>query len=580
MKRKPSGSGAIFLAACMLVSSLSVGSIARAGTTQECPGVTDQSSLRVVSPTPDTAGRVFPLVVIHGITGAAKAFNQTISKSMVGAFPKPERSLLDALSGKPGQSVYPGLPHTRVYSFEYTEDSLRWFTEAADGRSPVGFRFASVIDCLYALHGVPVMVLAHSMGGLVTRWAANQSPGLDGQSKIGKVVTLGTPYLGSYLSSALGGGVVDGLASISPVIRALVWWCGHQGTKTGNSTAVDCLGLSSLTSEAGRALRLGSSELSTLAPWPEQVDVTALAGSIVIEESLFGARIGESEIGDVVVGLDSATHNRDEQFVEQCRLGSDESPLWQRFLKSITGIEIAQRSAELAKFIFSTPCYHGGLMESVTLTNEVLGEFNDWILNAQVPVEVEIPSGMDGTWSGQVTSSLVETQLVISVADGTINGRSGRSCEYTLKPILISGDLLTLSAIREPGCVQGGKWFLSLLPDGTMSYRWKDPLSAREDTGILSRSSGVAPSSWPTNGGDVQGPPVLYVFLGSQLLLDDWVSCTDDQAFCIVGVGEEILVYRTSGIQQVATLTIGGSDPQTRLSNLGFTKEQIVQLLS
>lgn len=574
--------GTWFLVLGLLSMSSVILSSDRVAAGNSCSDVTDQSELRGVDPVPDSGGRIFPLVVIHGITGSAKEFNETIDESMTGAVLEPGRSMLDSLSGKAGQTAYPGLSHTRVYSFEYTADSLRWFTEAVDGKESVGVRFASVIDCLYALHGVPVMVLAHSMGGLVTRWAANQTLTPDGEPKIGKVVTLGTPYLGSSMSVAVANTTVDGLSAASPILRAIAWWCGRQGTSTGNSTAIDCDLLSSLKSQAGQALRLGSPELAELATWPDQAETTAIAGSILLERSLFGARVGDVEIGDVVVGLDSATSDRDREFVEQCQLFEDKSPSWVRTLKSMSIVGPIERLAKLIAMFWVVPCYHGKLMESVTIANEVFDEFNNWVADRQDQAQIAIPSGMEGDWSGKVKSpsGLVETRLTISVTDAMVSGNSGPRCKYTLKPELRSGDLLTLSAIEAPGCVQGGKWLLELLPNGTISYRWKDSYSAREDVGILSRGSSAASTTWPIDGGDVQGPPVLYVFLGSQLLLDDWVSCTDDKVICIVGVGQEVRVYRTSGIKQIASLALSSEVPASELSNLGLTGTQIAELLS
>jgi pimeloyl-ACP methyl ester carboxylesterase len=356
-----------------------------------------------MEPVPDAEGKVFPLVVIHGITGSVEAFEQTVNKSLAGTSSTAVRSILDLMAGEGDRSVIAGLPHTQVYSFEYTTDSLRWFTNSASGSQSVGARFAGVIDCLFDKHGVQVMVLAHSMGGLVTRWAANQTLGPDGQPKIGKVVTLGTPYLGS-MSAAVAGTTIDAASTVAtikgvPWLAALTWWCGRQGTNTGNSTAIDCGPLSSLTSEAGRALQAGSSEISALSKWPDVVDVSALAGSTYIEGSLFGARTPRLEIGDVIVGLNSATADADETFIETCDPFSDESPLWIRFIKSISGTdEYAQRIDKLAKVIFELPCYHGLLMASLKQAGDILGEFNDWITaRSAARLSLDSCEGLDGT---------------------------------------------------------------------------------------------------------------------------------------------------------------------------------------
>lgn len=183
----------------------------------EC-GAYDQTSKRGRTPEVDGQGRVFPVVTIHGITGSDEDFDRTIDKSYIGANPQPPRSLLDAFAGsKTGEALPPGLEGVRVYSFSYTPDSLRWVDNPA-----VGPKFAETIDCLYANFGVPVSVVAHSMGGLVARWVANTAD-RDGRSraaKLGKVITLGTPYEGSAMS-AVANGATDTAGGVGPWVALL-----------------------------------------------------------------------------------------------------------------------------------------------------------------------------------------------------------------------------------------------------------------------------------------------------------------------------------------------------------------------
>ncbi|MBK7322611.1 MAG: hypothetical protein IPI82_09190 [Candidatus Microthrix sp.] len=101
------------------------------------------------------------------------------------------------------------------------------------------------MDCLYEKHGTPVAVVAHSMGGLVTRWVANTDDG-EGQprsEKLGKIITIGTPYDGSALATVANAGI-DGASNPALPTNWLLWLmtraCRDRGTATGTGTALCC----------------------------------------------------------------------------------------------------------------------------------------------------------------------------------------------------------------------------------------------------------------------------------------------------------------------------------------------------
>lgn len=335
----------------------------------------DQSGKRGKQPEPDAAGRTYPIVTIHGITGSDGDFDGIIDQSYGGAFPQPPRSLFDVMAGVPGVTAFEGLPHAHVYSFSYTPDSLQWVDH-----DDVGGRFAATIDCLYELHGVPVSVVAHSMGGLVTRWVANtfDTDGAPRSSKLGKVVTLGTPYLGSTLA-AVAGGASDGIGALSPMWYVLSFVCGDTGARTGSGSCGGVPLLASLNSPAGRALRAGSQQLSQLDRWPD-VDAYAVAGSNLFEAKLFGGTIGSTDVGDLVVDTRSATADGRQQRVVTCRYDAQGAPGWD-VLRDVLRISTPlERRARLGEFFVSRPCYHGVLTRNVEAVNEVLGELHDWII--------------------------------------------------------------------------------------------------------------------------------------------------------------------------------------------------------
>lgn len=334
----------------------------------------DQSSERGRVPEPDGAGRTFPILTVHGITGSDEDFGGIIDQSYNDSFPQPPRSLLDALAGVAGQELPPGLPHAHVYSFSYTPDSLRWIDHPG-----VGGRLAATIDCLHDRHGMPVSVVAHSMGGLATRWVANGGgDGLARADKVGKVITLGTPYLGSDVA-AVAGGIGGLVGAFSPPVLLLNYLCGEAGTATGTGSCAGIPLLSSLNSEAGVALQTGSPELAGLATW-SGVDVSALAGSTVLHGTLFGASLASIDVGDMVVGTDSATADSTETKIVTCRYDAEAGGRWDEIREFWNGGESPEeRKANLSNFLREQPCYHGKLMRNVELTNEVLGELDDWI---------------------------------------------------------------------------------------------------------------------------------------------------------------------------------------------------------
>ena len=367
---------AVLLALIGMLGAQDYSPMAHAQTNSEwvC-GAYNQSLKRDVQPEPDGLGITYPVVTIHGITGSDQNFEDEINLSYHGYHVKPPRSLMDLFAGaKGGGELPPPLPGAHVYSFSYTPDSLRWVDH-----DRVGGAFARAVDCLYERHGVPLVVVAHSMGGLVTRWVAN-SVDKDGNSrahKIGKVITLGTPYDGSDLAENLS-------APASTIARydsfevqlaeQLVSWCGRTGTQTGSGS---CDLISVLASEAGLNLRGGSPALRQLKRWPE-VDTFAIAGEIKVRTYLFRAEALTVELGDVVVAAGSATHDAkmSRTFVCEYDLGNVSERLWKRLTLSY-GPE--ERNREIAGAIFEKPCYHSNLMRNVEVTNEVIGQVADWI---------------------------------------------------------------------------------------------------------------------------------------------------------------------------------------------------------
>lgn len=160
--------------------------------------------------------------------------------------------------------------------FDYSQVNNEWITNNA-----IGPALAKRIDCLAqaSMSGGgagKVIVVAHSMGGLATRYAASQV--IDGRKvsdSIGLVITLGTPHLGS------GYGTTCMLTSSVPG---------------------ECRGTAPV------ALAEGSNELSALSKFPAGIPVRAIAGHVTLQRPFLYATVTRDMQGDKVVGVKSATN--------------------------------------------------------------------------------------------------------------------------------------------------------------------------------------------------------------------------------------------------------------------------------
>jgi pimeloyl-ACP methyl ester carboxylesterase len=141
-----------------------------------------------VAYSPDTRGTYTPIVMVHGWTGSDThddagqgAFSHRIdlTANRLGTVTT-TRSLIGQLQSLPGAAVF---------TFDYHPYSARWVDDAH-----LGPALGNVIDCLYQASGQKVIFIGHSMGGLITRYAATH-PGVSGSDRtaeISTVVTFGT----------------------------------------------------------------------------------------------------------------------------------------------------------------------------------------------------------------------------------------------------------------------------------------------------------------------------------------------------------------------------------------------------
>ena len=85
----------------------------------------------------------------------------------------------------------------------------------------------------------------------------------------------------------------------------------------------------------------------------------------------------------------------------------------------------------------------------------------------------------------------------------------------------------------------------------------------------------AAGQGWPVHRND--GSSIFYVYLGSDFILPDWVSC--DPNYCIAGSGGTVYAFTLSPINQIGQVS-ESADPQQALLSLGIPAADTAQLLA
>lgn len=249
------------------------------------------------------------------------------------------------------------VPGAKSYVFSYAKHSLNWVTDPN-----VGAPLVETITCLSAKSHHKVVVVAHSMGGLATQYALGQeSVPADGQrvsAHVAKVVTLGTPYRGSWfltVAQALTigldvGAAVGGDWHLVAAAEAMLSWCakwGQEAHLTGARSPCDLL-IAVPRSPVGRALIVGSKDLRDLTPWPDAtVPRLGLAGDMQVQIPLLISKVNAA-VGDLPVTVDSATAVPEKSAPAACPVPIE---VWRWF---------------------TSPCFHLALHKNPTLVGAVL----------------------------------------------------------------------------------------------------------------------------------------------------------------------------------------------------------------
>jgi pimeloyl-ACP methyl ester carboxylesterase len=268
-------------AVAMLMGSLAGPGAALAAAQGNAPCVTSQLQ-QVPGGSTSPAGSV-PVVFIHGIISTPQMWKPTT----------------------PGSIAYQAarISGITAWTFNYQPESLDWVTNPA-----IGPAFASRLACLASTSGHKVIVVAHSMGGLATQYALAQ-PDPDGGtvgSHVAEVITVGTPYQGSEILTAMQ------LARLGTAIDP----SDYAEAALGEAVLSACAGHTSgicalpavLPSKVGTALELNSPAIAQLPPWPAGLPVLDIAGDMGL---LIGVGhiliVHRFDVGDVAVTIGSAT---------------------------------------------------------------------------------------------------------------------------------------------------------------------------------------------------------------------------------------------------------------------------------
>jgi pimeloyl-ACP methyl ester carboxylesterase len=241
------------------------------------------SAVASVGCAPDIGSRQ-PMLLVHGF------------RSNEGIWAQGRPSMIRALR------VLPGL---YVRTFDYSRVNTKWVVNPLIGPS-LADRITCLADASAAAGGPgKVIVVGHSLGGLAIRHAAARMVDrVQVADRLGLIITIGTPNLGSYLrGNALGSGAQQAMGVILRTV------CEGGALTTLGQAQPLCDTITELAnSQAGVAFTPGSQELAALPTAPSKVPLRAVVGSVDhVSLAVLTGHLTVDDPGDLVVGEDSAS---------------------------------------------------------------------------------------------------------------------------------------------------------------------------------------------------------------------------------------------------------------------------------
>lgn len=209
------------------------------------------------------------------------------------------------------------------------------------------------------------------------------------------------------------------------------------------------------------------------------------------------------------------------------------------------------------------------------------------------PISAEALEPFLGTWSGPVDqpgSRAYGIEVTISATPDGFAAARVRYPEldnctgYWDDTRLRGATLRMVEHIEAPAgsCVDEVDVVLRRVGD-QLSY--KSVWSGSVAKGLLSRGpyeggtdGGETTAAWPT--GRSEGPPALMVWLGANMYdFPAWVSCDDDQDWCLVGGSAEHVLVQMDGLVDRGTVADSTADPVAALVALGAPRPAVTQIL-
>ena len=373
-------------------------------------------------------------------------------------------------------SMVYAMPGTWTTAFDYSGVSTQWVTNSA-----IGPAFASYIKCVaQASTAGKVIIVAHSMGGLATRWAAAPKDGGVSQY-IGTVITIGTPNTGSFM-----GNIGTGLYPLA---------C--SGSKSRLAMNLPLLTNICEGENAEAGMQAFGPSINSLPELPSGIPLHAIAGNETILLYLGLAQVVAPTFGDVAVLQSSALSPR------------GGTPYWCVALNTYQG-----------------PCWHNALPSNPAVEKQVSGIIRDYIQAHPAPVPAAQgqqplaghPAGPDGEDPLNVVYNYYDalnahdyqrawelggSNIAGTSYDSWVAGYAGTKGMYVTGQDLGGGVVqVSITATQADGSVQHYA--------GTYTVKLTDVMSWTIVTADIHSTSGAAPapaqpaggaSYWLANGG-------------------------------------------------------------------------------